>query len=90
MSFRFIRDHAVLWPIRLMRRVLKVPATGYYAWRNRPDSARAVANRALLIDVRRLHADHHGRYGSPRMHAASCRRPADKPGTCRAVDAAPW
>jgi len=70
MSFRFIRDHADRWPIRLMCRVLEVSASGYYAWRNRPDSARAVANRALLTDVRRLHAEHHGRYGSPRMHAA--------------------
>ena len=70
MSFKFIRDHADRWPIRLMCRVLEVSASGYYAWRNRPDSARAVANRALLTDVRRLHAEHHGRYGSPRMHAA--------------------
>ncbi|WP_415643961.1 IS3 family transposase [Sphingomonas antarctica] len=70
MSFRFIRDHADRWPIGLMCRVLEVSASGYYAWRNRPDSARAVANRALLVDVRRLHAEHHGRYGSPRMHAA--------------------
>jgi transposase len=46
-------------------------ASGYYAWRNRPDSARVVANRALLTDVRRLHGEHHGRYGSPRMrHSA--------------------
>jgi putative transposase len=70
MSFRFIRDHAGRWPIRLMCRVLEVSASGYYAWRNRPDSARVVANRALLADVRRLHAEHHGRYGGPRMHAA--------------------
>jgi len=28
------------------------------------------ANRTLLADVRRLHAEHQGRYGSPRMHAA--------------------
>jgi putative transposase len=70
MSFRFIRDHAGRWPIRRMCRVLEVSASGYYAWRNRPDSARAVANRALLADVRRLHGEHHGRYGSPRMHAA--------------------
>ena len=70
MSFQFIRDHAGRWPIRLMCRVLEVSASGYYAWRNRPDSARAVANRALLADVRRLHGEHHGRYGSPRMHAA--------------------
>lgn len=70
MSFQFIRDHAGRWPVRLMCRVLEVSASGYYAWRGRPDSARAVANRALLADVRRLHAEHHGRYGSPRMHAA--------------------
>jgi putative transposase len=71
MSFRFIRDHAGRWPIRLMCRVLEVSASGYYAWRNRPDSARVVANRALLTDVRRLHGEHHGRYGSPRMrHSA--------------------
>ena len=70
MSFRFIRDHAGRWPVRLMCRVLEVSASGYYAWRSRPESSRSRANRALLADVRRLHAEHHGRYGSPRMHAA--------------------
>lgn len=70
MSFQFIRDHAGRWPIRLMCRVLEVSASGYYAWRKRPESARARANRALLADLHRLHAEHHGRYGSPRMHAA--------------------
>ncbi len=70
MSFNFIRDHSGRWPIRLMCRVLEVSASGYYAWRSRPESARSVANRKLLIDIRRLHAEHHGRYGSPRVHAA--------------------
>ncbi len=70
MTFTFIRDHAGRWPVRLMCRVLEASASGYYAWRSRPESARAIANRALLADVRRLHAEHHGRYGSPRMHAA--------------------
>jgi putative transposase len=70
MSFRFIRDHAGQWPVRLMCRVLEVSPSGYYAWRNRPESARAIANRTLLAQVRRLHAEHRGRYGSPRMHAA--------------------
>ena len=70
MSFKFIRDHAGRWPVRLMCRVLEVSASGYYAWRSRPESARSAANRKLLVDVRRLHAEHHGRYGSPRMHAA--------------------
>jgi len=70
MSFKFIRDHADRWPIRLMCRVLEVSASGYYAWRHRPESARARANRTLLDDVWRLHTEHRGRYGSPRMHAA--------------------
>ena len=58
MRFTFIRDHAGTWPIRLMCRVLQVSASGYYAWRDRPDSARLVANRHLLGDVRRLQAEH--------------------------------
>jgi len=53
-----------------MCRVLEVSASGYYVWRSRPESARSAANRKLLGDVRRLHAEHHGRYGSPRVHAA--------------------
>jgi transposase InsO family protein len=70
MRFTFIRDHAGTWPIRLMCRVLEVSTSGYYAWRVRPDGARLVANRHLLGDIRRLEAEHRGRYGSPRMHAA--------------------
>ena len=70
MRFEFIREHAATWPIRLMCRVLQVSASGYYAWRVRPDSARRIANRHLLGDIRRLEAEHRGRYGSSRMHAA--------------------
>ena len=29
-----------------------------------------MSNRQLLDDVRRIHAGHHKRYGSPRVHAA--------------------
>jgi transposase InsO family protein len=72
MRFRFIEDHRDEHPVRLMCRVLGVSPSGYYAWRSRPESARAAANRALLADVRRLHAQHRGRYGSPRIHAALC------------------
>ena len=70
MKFRFVAEHAKSWPVRAICRVLGVSPSGYYAWHDRPDSARTVANRQLLADLRRLHADHHGRYGSPCMHAA--------------------
>ncbi len=70
MSVKFIRDRAGRWPVRLMCRVLEVSASGCYGWRSRPESARTVSNRAPLADVRRLHAERHGRHGSPGMHAA--------------------
>lgn len=70
MRFRFIEDHRDEHPIRLMCRMLEVSPSGYHAWRGRPESARSAANRVLLADIRRLHAQHRGRYGSPRIHAA--------------------
>ena len=70
MRFRFIEDHRQEHPVRLMCHVLGVSPSGYYAWRGRPESMRATANRALLADIRRLHERHRGRYGSPRIHAA--------------------
>jgi len=70
MKFRFIEDHRDTWPVRLMCDALEVSRSGYYAWRGRPESPRAAANRALLAAIRRVHARHRGRYGAPRIHAA--------------------
>lgn len=55
------------FPIRMMCRVLKVSKSGYYAWRNRPESNRAKTDRELTEVIQRLHADSHGVYGSPRI-----------------------
>jgi putative transposase len=68
-TFAFIEQHASTWPVRLMCRVLEVSPSGYYGWRSRPESARSTSNRQLLDDVRRIHAGHHRRYGSRRVHA---------------------
>lgn len=43
---------------------------GYYAWRRRQASAHTVQDRTLLLQIRRLFARHHARYGSPRIHDA--------------------
>lgn len=53
-----------------MRRVLKVSPSGDHAGRHRPESVRAVANRALLAQVLRLPAEHRGRYARLGMRAA--------------------
>ena len=68
MRFRFIEDQRADYPVTLMCDVLEVSPAGYYAWRRRLESRRSVANRALLDDIKRVHRDNHGCYGSPRIH----------------------
>ena len=68
-KFSFIEQHARTWPVRLMCRVLAVSPSGDYGWRSLSENARSAANRQLLEDARRIHAVHHGRYGSPRVRA---------------------
>ena len=69
MRFCLIEDQRDIWPVRVMCDALGVSPSGFYAWRSRPESARKIANRELLVDIRRVHADHRGRYGAPRIHA---------------------
>lgn len=66
--FRFIEDCRADYPVTVMCGVLGVSPPGYYAWRSPPESRRAVANRHLIGDIKRVHRDTHGRYGSPRIH----------------------
>ena len=65
----FIRDNVADFPVQLMCEVLAVSRSGYYAWASRPESARAVADQALSVEIRAAHAASRGRYGSPRVHA---------------------
>ena len=70
MRYHAIHEHARRDPIRLMCRALAVSPAGYYAWRARPESPRAVANRDLLPVIRRLHHESRQTYGSPRIWRA--------------------
>ncbi len=67
MRFRLIEDHRDVWPVRVMCDALSVSPSGFYAWRSQPESLRKIANRELLVDIRRVHAQHRGRYGAPRI-----------------------
>jgi transposase InsO family protein len=52
-----------------MCRLLGVSRSGYYAWAHRPPSERTVVNEALMVQIRRVHGDSDGTYGSRRVHA---------------------
>lgn len=69
MSYEFIRSNVGDFPVQLMCEVLEVSRSGYYDWVRRPESARAVADQALAMEIRASHEASRGRYGSPRVHA---------------------
>ena len=65
MRYRAIQEHDRRYPIRLMCRALAVSAAGYYAWRSRPESPRAVSARTVLSAIRVIHRESRETYGSP-------------------------
>jgi putative transposase len=68
-TFELILAEKAQYPVRTMCRVLDVSPSGYYAWRGRPViTPRVRANRGLRARIRAIHAESHGRYGSPRVH----------------------
>lgn len=50
--------------------VYGVTRAGYYAWRQRPESARSAQDRELQRRIQRLFQQHRGTYGSPRIQRA--------------------
>ena len=52
-----------------MCRVLGVSTSGFYAWRERPPSARSVSDAGLTERIREVHKRSRQTYGSPRVHA---------------------
>jgi putative transposase len=68
MRYDFVEAHRGRWPVRLMCRVLRVSAGGYYDWRGRPKSAKTERREALVVAIKAVHGEMKARYGSPRIH----------------------
>jgi putative transposase len=70
MSYRLVQELAggeML--VAVACRVLGVSTSGYYEWRARPPSRRALADATLAVQICAIHAASRGTYGAPRVHA---------------------
>lgn len=54
--------------------LLDVSASGFYDWKKRLPSKRQIANEALKKEIKEIHKDSKGTYGSPRIKEALGRR----------------
>ena len=63
--YRFIAVEKAQYSVAQLCRVLEVAPSGYYAWRHRPPSPRAVANAMLTEQIRAIHERSRCTYGAP-------------------------
>ena len=70
MKFAFIKEHVAAYPVEVACDALGVSRSGYYAWLDRPESARAKRREELAAAIARVHGENRGVYGSPRVHQA--------------------
>lgn len=75
MKYAWIARHKTQWPVTLTCEVLEVSASGYFEhWRRKsadkpiqPRSSQRIADAALLVHIRVIHAEVKAEYGWPRM-----------------------
>jgi putative transposase len=69
-KYAFIHSDLSAYDVTLCCQVLEVSRSGYYAWKDRPQSARASRREELSEKIVRAHLDNRQVYGSPRIHKA--------------------
>ena len=57
-----------MFPIEMMCKVLGVSRSGYYSWKQRKPSKRAIEEEKLMEQIRLIHKNSRFTYGSPRIH----------------------
>jgi len=67
--YRLVETEKACFPVAFLCHKLGVSTSGYYAWRRREPSARAVRDTALTVTITQMHAASRGTYGAPRVHA---------------------
>jgi putative transposase len=67
--YRFIAVEKAQYSVAQLCRVLQVAPSGFYAWRHRQPSQRALANVTLTEQIQTIHEWSRRTYGAPRIHA---------------------
>jgi putative transposase len=68
---RFVDDHRGLYEVKRLCARAEASRQGYYAWRNRPTSARALSDGDLLVEIIEIHQRSRGRTGDPGLQGSS-------------------
>jgi putative transposase len=58
-----------VYPVQMMARLMGVSRSGFYAWRHRAPSNRAIADATLSARIAKIHGTSQQTYGAPRIHA---------------------
>lgn len=74
MKYEFMAAHEQDYEVKRMSQALGVGRSGYYAWRKRGMSRRAVEEQGLVQEIRAAYQASRRTYGSPRIQAALVRR----------------
>lgn len=64
----FVHAERALYPVRVLCAVLEVSRSEYYAWIDRPESARTAEDAQLAVEIAAAHQRSRATYGSPRVH----------------------
>lgn len=67
MKFAWIEANRSTFSVKGMCAVLEVSESGVYEFRSRPQSARSHENQRIVNEIKAIHEDVDGTYGSPRM-----------------------
>ena len=64
-----MHEHRSTFRVTKMCQVLQASRSGYYAWRDRPPSPRAIRRAERREQIQRIFTQSRGRYGSPKITA---------------------
>jgi transposase InsO family protein len=67
-GFRFVSEHAEQYPVLRLCALAGVNRSGYYQWKGRCLSQRALADGQLLVVIQEIYKASRNTYGVPRVH----------------------